>query len=244
DDELLPDRLRRALQLSALRLGIGGVWIDKHRNRCRGGHDLAQQLKSFRSQYAGEKDYAGDVAARPAEAGDEAVPDRVAAGHEHDRHGRGCGLGRERRIVVADDHRHRTADQISDQRRQAIKVILRRAVFDRDVLILDVAGFPQPMAKRGHEVRYVSKRRAAQKPDHWHRLLLPARRKRPCCRAAEERYERAAFHSITSSARASSVGGISIPNMRAVCTLMTSSNLADCSTGKSAGLAPLRMRPT
>src|SRR5262245_34754398 len=84
DDELLPDRLRRALHLSALRLGIGGVRIDKHRNRCRGGHDLAQQLKSFRSQYAGEKDYAGGVAARPAEAGDEAVPDRVAAGDEHD----------------------------------------------------------------------------------------------------------------------------------------------------------------
>src|SRR6516225_12354957 len=79
DDELLPDRLRRALHLSALRLGVGGVRIDKHRNRSRGGHDLAQQLKSFRSQYAGEKDYAGDVAARPAEAGDEAVPDRVAA---------------------------------------------------------------------------------------------------------------------------------------------------------------------
>src|SRR6516162_3762508 len=185
DDELLPDRLRRALHLSALRLGVGGVGIDKHRNRCRGGHELAQQLKSLRSQYAGEKDYAGDVAARPAEAGDEAVPDRVAAGHEHDRHGRGCGLGRERRIVVADDHRHRTADQISDQRRQAVKVILRRAVFDRDVLTLDVAGFPQPMAKGGHEVRYVGKRRAAQKPDHRHRRLLRPRRQRPRRRTAE-----------------------------------------------------------
>src|SRR5262249_16708046 len=51
-------------------------------------------------------------------------------------------------------------------------------------------------------------------------------------------------HSITSSARASSVGGISRPSMRAVCALMTSSNLSACSTGKSAGLAPLRMRPT
>jgi hypothetical protein len=34
-----------------------------------------------------------------------------------------------------------------------------------------------------------------------------------------------------------------MPSMRAVCALMTSSNLADCTTGKSAGLAPLRMRP-
>jgi hypothetical protein len=43
------------------------------------------------------------------------------------------------------------------------------------------------MAKRGHEVRYVSKRRAAQKPDHWHRRLLRPRRERQCRRRAAER---------------------------------------------------------
>ena len=52
-----------------------------------------------------------------------------------------------------------------------------------------------------------------------------------------------AVHSITSSARASSVGGTVIPSIRAVCALITSSNLVDCATGRSAGLAPLRMRP-
>src|SRR5262249_57777405 len=61
DDELLPDRLRRALHLSALRLGIGGVRINKRRNRCRGGHELAQQLKSLPSPYAREKAYARDL---------------------------------------------------------------------------------------------------------------------------------------------------------------------------------------
>src|SRR5262249_16988275 len=40
--------------------------------------------------------------------------------------------------------------------------------------------------------------------------FLPPRRQRPCRRAAEQRDERAPFHSITSSARASSVGGTSI----------------------------------
>src|SRR5262245_51891244 len=53
----------------------------------------------------------------------------------------------------------------------------------------------------------------------------------------------AALHSITSSARASSVGGTSRPSIRAVSALMTSSNLIDCTTGRSAGLAPLSMRP-
>ena len=52
------------------------------------------------------------------------------------------------------------------------------------------------------------------------------------------------IYSITSSAMAMSEGGTVRPSMRAVEALMTSSNLLDCTTGKSAGLAPLRMRPT
>jgi len=51
-------------------------------------------------------------------------------------------------------------------------------------------------------------------------------------------------YSITSSARASSVGGTLRPSIRAVSALMTNSNLLDCTTGRSAGFAPLRMRPT
>jgi hypothetical protein len=42
-------------------------------------------------------------------------------------------------------------------------------------------------------------------------LLLRARRERPRRRAAEQRYELAPFHSITSSARASSVDGAPRP---------------------------------
>src|SRR5262249_54941006 len=50
-------------------------------------------------------------------------------------------------------------------------------------------------------------------------------------------------HSITSSARASSVGGTSRPNIIAVAKLITSSNLLACTIGKSAGFAPFSMRP-
>src|SRR5262249_36967264 len=73
--------------------------------------------------------------------------------------------------------------------------------------------------------------------------LLRTHRKRPCSRAAEQRDELAALHSITLSASASNLSGISRPSAFAVLRLMTSSNLVDCITGKSAGLAPLRMRP-
>jgi hypothetical protein len=50
-------------------------------------------------------------------------------------------------------------------------------------------------------------------------------------------------YSITSSARASSVAGISRPSDFAVLRLIANSNLVGCWTGKSAGFSPLRIRP-
>src|SRR6516164_6962525 len=51
-------------------------------------------------------------------------------------------------------------------------------------------------------------------------------------------------YSITSSARASNIGGISRPRDFAVLRLMTSSNLVGDCTGRSPGLVPFRMRST
>ena len=48
-------------------------------------------------------------------------------------------------------------------------------------------------------------------------------------------------HSITSSARASSEGVTVRPSAFAVVRLITIANLVDCRTGRSAGLAPLRI---
>jgi hypothetical protein len=62
--------------------------------------------------------------------------------------------------------------------------------------------------------------------------------------SAKQRDELAAPHSITSSARARSVGGMSRPSAFAVLRLITSSKTAEACTGKSAGLAPLRIRST
>ena len=51
-------------------------------------------------------------------------------------------------------------------------------------------------------------------------------------------------HSITSSARASRVGGISRPSALAAVRLIMRSNLVGCSTGMSAGFAPRRILST
>src|SRR5262249_23072889 len=77
-----------------------------------------------------------------------------------------------------------------------------------------------------------------------HRRLLRTRRERPGCRAAEKRDELPALHSITSSARASSVGVTSRPSALAAWRLITSSYFTGVCTGRSAGFSPLRMRST
>src|SRR5262249_3967268 len=74
--------------------------------------------------------------------------------------------------------------------------------------------------------------------------LLRARRERPRSCAAEQRDERPALHSITSSARASRLSGTVRPSTLAVVKLITRSNLVGCSTGMSAGFAPRRILST
>jgi hypothetical protein len=79
-------------------------------------------------------------------------------------------------------------------------LIFRGAELDRDVLALDEARLLQALTERGHEVRGVGERRAAQEPDHRHRRLLRARRERPMNRkpgrrAAEQGDEVAPPHS-------------------------------------------------
>src|SRR5262245_39083340 len=81
-----------------------------------------------------------------------------------------------------------------------------------------------------------------EKADHRNGRLLRARRERPRrCRAAEQRDDVAPPHSITSSARASRVGGISSPIPFAVFRLMTNSNFVGSWIGRSVGLAPFRI---
>src|SRR5215831_7223349 len=78
-----------------------------------------------------------------------------------------------------------------------------------------------------------------------HPRLRPCHNRAACdSRAAEQSDELAAPHSITSSARASSVGGMVRRSASAVSRLTMKSNLVGCSTGMSAGLVPRRILST
>src|SRR5262249_16092429 len=127
----------------------------------------------------------------------------------------------------------------------ALIASLRPAILDCDGATIDPAEFAQPLDKGGVPVSLGRRCARTQDSDGRHlRSLLRARRQRPRgSRAAEQRNELAPLHSITSSARASSLSGTSRLSALAVLRLSTSSNLVDCTTGRSAGFSPLRMRP-
>src|SRR5262249_15591648 len=134
----------------------------------------------------------GEVAAGPVEAPDDAELDGIAADREHDGYRCRRRLGCQYRRITALRHneRHMAAHEFCRQRGKPIVVTLRPAVFDRDVLAFDVAGFLQTLAECGNEVRIRSRRSAVEITDHWNNRLLRVRRERPRShRAAERGYQ-------------------------------------------------------
>src|SRR5262249_29656718 len=146
---------------------------------------------------------------------------------------------------MREDQVHIGANQFGGQFGKSLVAPLRPAVLDGDVRTLDITEVTQTQAD---SLKPRGKRRwrcHAEESDPRHLArLLRAHRERPRGRAAEQRDELPPFHSITSSARASSVRGTSRPSALAVLRLSTSSNLVGCSIGRSPGLAPARMATT
>src|SRR5258708_214111 len=226
-------------------LGTRKGRIHQHRDRARFRNEFVQQLYALGLQRRREKAHARHVAAWSVEAGNEAELDRVVAHLENNRNRRGRRLGRECGSgALRSNYCYLTADEIGRKCQQPVILACGPAVFDPDVLALDISAVGQTLPECRDNRRIVAKRPAVEEPDHRHRRLLPARRERPChgC-TAKKRDELAPPHSITSSARASSLSGIVMPSALAVLRLMTRSNFVGCTTGRSPGLAPLRIRP-
>src|SRR5262249_47173925 len=144
----------------------------------------------------------------------------------------------------ADDNCNAAADQIGCQARQALRFIIRPPIFDLYVATFEETCFVKPLAECCHQRGARLRRPRIEIADHRNGRLLRACGGRPRRRsAAEQRDELAPLHSITSSARTSIDDGMSRPSVFAVLRLMMRSNLVGCTTGKSAGFAPLRIRP-
>src|SRR5262249_39353673 len=168
--------------------------------------------------------------------------DWIAAEREHDRDRRSrCFGGNDRRSAAdCNNYRDPSGDKIGRQYWQSVILTVGPTEGDVNVLAFDIARVPQSQPKC-HLVRSrIARRPAAGEPDHRHGRLLRARGERPRGRrAAEQRDELAPLHSITSSARASTLSGTSMPSAFAVLRLITSSYLVGACTGRSAGFSPL-----
>src|SRR5262249_39373341 len=137
----------------------------------------------------------------------------------------------------------RASGQLRRGRHEPLRPSFRGSIFNGDVPAFDVAEVAQPLPKVVPDGSVIDD--AATRHFRLRCGRRARRRERPSrsC-ATEQRYELAPPHSITSSARASSVGGTSRPSALAVLRLMTSSYLVGACTGRSAGFSPLRMRST
>src|SRR5262249_8020231 len=172
--------------------------------------------------------------------------DRVGRHCEDDRNDRRCLTCCEQRAPRCDDDIDLEPDELGGDLGKAFAASLCPAILDRDGAALDPAEFAQSLDESGGVLTLRRRCHRAQKTNRRQfARLLRSRPERPHgCRAAEKRDELATLHSITSSARASTGGGISRPSTFAVLRLMTSSNLVGACTGRSPGFSTLRMRST
>src|SRR5262249_28211196 len=159
--DLQPHGARSRSHVSHRGLGDCGLArIDEQGYARRSRDKLVQKFQPLRRYLHHQVGCAGNVAARPVKAGDEAELDGVRTHFEDDRNGRGRRLRRlGRRSAGRSNYGHLTMNQIVCQRRQ---------IFDRDVLTLDKAGLFQTLTERDHELRRVAGRPGAKESDHRH----------------------------------------------------------------------------
>ena len=205
--------------------------------------ELVEHFEVFAAEFAREPAHARDVCLRPVDARNQPCLDGIDTAGEQD-WDRGCEpLGGQRRIVAADrgDDRDLARYQVGRQLLHPIRSIFRVAVFDREIAAFGIPGLVEALPKCFGMMRTVARCIAAEDSRSPGSTAAAHGRKRHRHGAAECCNELASSHSITSSARASSVGGTVRPSALAVLRLITSSYLVGACTGRSAGFSPFRI---
>src|SRR6516165_4473552 len=205
----------------------------------------AQQVQSLGVELGVHQGEAGDIPARPRETGGESALHRVHHGCGDDRNavGRVHGVGCE---AFHHNDIYWKSYQFCRQLRPKGKIASGQAKLENDIAAFDIAEIAEPLPEcvevcRSLAVRH---RKHADARDLSLGLLTGRRVGRNEQRGKPSDDDAATSHSMTSSARARIEGGTVRPSACAVLRLTTSSNLVGCSTGRSAGFSPERMRPT
>jgi hypothetical protein len=110
---------------------------------------LAQQLHPLRHDRRVPDSHARKVAAGSVQAGHKAKLKWIARDAEDNRNRAIHTLGRNCTGSAAGhgDHRHMLADQLGQESRYPVVVIVGLAILDRDIAALDITGFFQPLLK-------------------------------------------------------------------------------------------------
>jgi hypothetical protein len=125
----------------------------------RAGDQLMQKFQQLWRYLHIQLGYAREITTRPVQATHEAKPNRVRGCFEDGRDIRGRGLCRKRcSSSQRGNDGHLTSNQIVRQSGQPIVLIPRKAIFDRNVLILDKACLLESLMEGGDKLRPVAGR--------------------------------------------------------------------------------------
>src|SRR5262249_28216125 len=168
------------------------------------GWDLFEQVQPFRAQTVFEHHKASGVAAGLSQAFYKPRADRIGHAHKYDRHGSGCLQYSCSRAPARYNDVWCKRGQFGRCASNAARISSTPATVDLQVTALDPAETLQSLPKRckpGLSLGIVGSS-GGEHTDAPHPFrLLRARHERPRSRDAEQRYERATVHSITSLAR-------------------------------------------
>ena len=146
--------------------------IHKYAEGSRLGRQFRQQLKTFLVELGTKDRESCEIAARVSQAVDQPPRNRVDPNDEYDRDRSAgfAGRARSRNPARRENHIHFPRDEFGGQARQPVKMCFRPAIFDREVVAVDIAGFEKTLAKR-FEIEVRVSRTTTEEADH-RRLLL------------------------------------------------------------------------
>src|SRR5215470_13798959 len=172
-DDSDADRWRCRLEIGYGGSDAGIRGIHQERYPRGAGRGFLQKLEILEHQLADREGQAGDVPARPREAGDESVANGVAhaphddgngAGHLHGCPGHGSVLG--------DDDADAGADEVGSELGQTVVVAFRRTLLDDEISALDPAEIGECLPVRGKTLGVDGRRGVPQVTDPcWLALL-------------------------------------------------------------------------
>src|SRR5262245_25416116 len=219
---------------------------DQQSDAPEGRDELPKSLELLARKLGADAGDTSDVASRPPQAHHESATDWVSSRRHDDRdRTRRVFRRKHRGRLEGDDDVDFEPNQFGGERGGAIAQALRSAPFDEDILSLDVSMLAQAVTDR--LTHGICQPGSLKHADCWHlpRLLrLPGERRGEETPAHGLKEPSPVHYSITWLARSSSAGGIVSPSAFAAFRLTTRSNFVGRSTGRSPGIAPLRIRST